>query len=344
MSNHHKVLAVLLATLLMFSFINWSTSRELRQQLSNLQGEMRNLRSLVSVEMSQIQGTVTQIREEARWWVPGEVDFSFEEPDRARVKISWVLKEYQEGGQVGFYYRGPGGEEYVAAPVQEKSPGHYRALLTLELPREPRLAVIQEVIQERETGRGSAVRVIEEKSEWGYPHALGLQYYMTLQQGESRLTSETQYLGLSELSFRQFHPLELRVSLPEEEGGEIGLVLQEMNISPGSYYQHHFKNGVNNYTKQEMEVDPEPYYQLEEVHLETRDARGGVQEQWPFPRINLEESPGQARQYRYPEIAIPHHYHGVDIYEKDLTPSRPYQDLYLILNYSRGLVVEKKVY
>lgn len=255
MTKENWIIALLLAALAI-NFFTWGNLKELRQELTRVQGEMGSLRSHVSSEVSGIRGTVESIRDDSRWWTPATMDILAVEKETAQLRLSWQLKEYQAGSRVALNYQ-VGDEEFKEVVAQESASGYFWADLTIALPNEP----VWHMYLTQETGKGQvtsgkahSVHVVNEHMEGG--PGLELKYYISVVDRGTTLTSEMRNFELSKLSYHLFSTLDTQVGM--QSNGEITVAI----------YEHQ---------------PYEPYYSINTISLESR-SNNKVVEQWPVNR------------------------------------------------------------
>ncbi|MTI86200.1 MAG: hypothetical protein FH756_20480 [Firmicutes bacterium] len=250
------VVIILIVVLLVTNLLTWSNIREMQQKVDWLQGNLNSMRSNVTNEVSGIRNVVQQMKNdaqaEARWWTPAEVEFLDINKDKSRVKLSWSLKEYREGSKVILNYQKPGEQEYTQAVPEEESKGRFALVLTVDVPQEPVINLRLEQAGEIKVQRAGTM--VEEKIAHE-ANNLELNYYISVQDGETVRTSEKRSLNLNKLNYSLFNPLVVRVKLLNK--GEI------------EAFAHHDLMG-------------KPEYEVEEIYLESRNGQGNVLERWPL--------------------------------------------------------------
>jgi len=253
------VLCVLISVLLVINWFTWSTIRETQQRIEWLQGNLNSLHSNITSEVSGVRHVVQQLKNDARWWTPAEVDFLDVDRDKAQVKISWSLREYKDGSQVMLNYQKPGEQEYTQIVPREESMGRFSVVLPVDVPREPVINLSVEKVRGHKNL--AANTAVEEKSVSDTVNE-NLMYYISVQDGDTIRTSETQSLNLKGLNYKLFSPLMVRVRLMDN--GEI------------TVSAHHDLMG-------------NPRYDIEEIYLETRQGNGNVLERWPLDNEKIPE-------------------------------------------------------
>lgn len=299
MTRENWIITLLLATLAI-NFFTWANLKELRNELTRVQGEMGSLRSHVSTEVSGIRGTVESIRDDSRWWTPATMDILAVEKETARLRLSWQLKEYQVGSRVALNYK-VGNEEFKEVKAQEGARGYFWADLTIGMPEEPvwHINLAQESGKGQATSGGShSVKVVNE-------HIAGatgaeLKYYISVANRGTTLTSEIRHFELSKLTYHLFNTLNAQVRI--KSNGEITV----------SLYEH-----------QQFA----PHYNLTALRLESRSNKNVI-EQWPLNR-----NTGGSHNFG----------HDTAFYETRSVPSKQYDSLFLVAEYSGGLRVEKEL-
>ncbi|KJS13331.1 MAG: hypothetical protein VR67_04945 [Peptococcaceae bacterium BRH_c8a] len=305
MSNEKRfvVLLSLVLILLLTNWLTWSTTRAMQSDIKWLQGNLNNLHSSVSGEVSGIRGVVKQMKDDARWWEPAEAEFLDVNKDEAQVKISWSLREYRAGSQVMLNYQKPGEQEYIQIAAKEEAKGRFYVNLPVAVPREPVINVNVKQVGDF-TNSKAPVEVEESLKEARVSGTedLNFTYYISVQEGQTIRTSERHSLSLGSLNYQLFSPLIAEVRLMDN--GEI-----EASV--------HY------------ELVGSPHYELKEIYLESRTGEDTVLEKWPLEREHT---------YVYP---VPAGAEGF-LYLKP-TSAKDYDSLFLVINYSDNLKVERKI-
>lgn len=252
-------LFVFMALLLVTNWLTWSNTKDLQQKINRLQGELYNLRSHVSSEVSGIRGVVQEIKNDARWWTPAEVEFLDVDREKVLVKVNWHLREYRNGSTVMLNYLPPEKEEYLQVTAEEESKGRFSVVLPVKVSLEPVLDVHVERVGRNKNERAGIA--INEARAADRPD-LSLRYYISVQDGEIIRTSEKRSLDLSKLNFELFNPLNLRVRL----------------VSNGQIIASAHQHKVGN-----------PRYEIKEIYLETRKGKDKVLEKWPLQPAKVPE-------------------------------------------------------
>lgn len=298
MTRENWIIALLLAALTI-NFFTWANLKELRQELTRVQGEMSSLRSHVSTEVSGIRGTVESIRDDSRWWTPATMDILAVEKETAQLRLSWQLKEYQAGSRVALNYQ-VGDEEFKEVAAQEGASGYFWADLTIALPKEPiwHIHLEQESGKNQATsGRAHSVKVVNEFM--AGVTGPELKYYISVVDRGTTLTSDMRTFELSKLSYHLFSALDAQVRM--QSNGEITVAV----------YEHQ---------------PYEPYYSINSIHLESR-SNNKVVEQWTLDRKTDSHNFS-------PETAI---------YDTRAMPAKQYDSLFIVVEFSDGLRVEKEL-
>jgi hypothetical protein len=66
-----NVLVLCLIVVILISWSNFNSSRNLEQSMRQMQGEISSLRSQMTHEVNRVFGIVQQTQEESRWWSQG---------------------------------------------------------------------------------------------------------------------------------------------------------------------------------------------------------------------------------------------------------------------------------
>lgn len=261
MSKENKIL-LLVGLVLVFSWLSWSNTKQLQNQVRSLQNELHNVRTQVSSEVSGISRTVQSVRDDARWWNPGQIEFSDIDEGKAEVKIDWHLKEYWENSEVALNYRISGEENYVEVTAEEKANGYFAASIPVEVSMEPLWHVntsrVAQRSQSNTTASEQAIRN-EYAKEYAYRYDSGISYYITVKKDDMIRSSEERSISLHSLRNQLFGVLETDVRY-DENAANITVLMHEITSGPDA-----------------------PVYKVEEVLLQSRSG-GSVVEQWILER------------------------------------------------------------
>jgi hypothetical protein len=296
-----KTIIILLIVMLALNLFTWSNSRFLKNSIQQLQGELSGLRSQISHEVMGLRGTVEGIRDEARWWTPGGVEFLETERENALVKISWHLREFREGSKVLLNYQPIGGEIYEEVLAEEEASGYFSVVLPLKLPLEPFIGIHLQRTMEQTSGKNnrSGNVAVEEKQEYSANSSMNFKYYISVQDGETVRTGEVRSMDLSKLTYNRFNHLNLQIII---DGESIRGVL----------FEDQFRSD-------------NPYYEIENIYLESRKGKDLTLEQWALKQIDTEPAFGSRK------------------YEAKASPSKDYDSLFLVIHYSDGLTIEREI-
>lgn len=297
---------ILMVLVLLVSWSALNATRQTRQQLQQLQGEMHNLRSQLTHEVGSIRGTMQTFKEESRWYTSPQFEVIGVENGTATVKLSWNLREYTADSIVTLNYRYGDQSSFREIEAVEESSGLFSAIFPIQIAMEPawHLSVSQVSSGDTKTSRSSSVEV---KEEWGaIISPMLLEYYIALQEGETRRTSEQQRMELNKLRYHYFNPIDLKIRWESE--GELNVYLRE-------YYFG------------------KPQYELLQSHLESRGANSEVIERWPLNPIKIQLPAGAPAQPA--EATTP--------FEVTAAPAQEYDSLFVVVEYTGGITAEKLI-
>ena len=117
--------------------------------------------------------------------------------------------------------------------------------------------------------------------------------------GDTVRTGEIRNIDLCKLTYNLFIHLNLRINF---DGVSVTGVLHENQFMPNT-----------------------PYYEIQDIYLESRKGKDLTVEEWSFKRADTEPA------------------FDFNIYEAKAFPSKDYDSLYLVVHYSEGLVTEKEI-
>lgn len=298
---------ILLALVLVISWSAYSSTRVVRQQVQALQGELHSLHSQLTHDLGSIRGTVSSIQDQSRWYTTPQVEVTGIENEEAALKVSWNLREYVAGSNVTLNYRFGEQTSFTAVEATEENSGYFSAEIGLDIPLEPRWSVSEsKTVSSRTSGDPRQVTLIEEKSEYqrgSGSSRLMLEYYITMHEGEMTRTSDHHAMDLTKLSYNLFNALDLHVRWDEE--GQVKITLHEMPSG-------------------------DPYYTLQAATLESRRENATV-ESWQLQETEIK--------HRAPQPASGH----ADIFQISTIPQKAYDSLFIVVEYSGGVTVEKEI-
>jgi hypothetical protein len=248
MEKKDKVIIACIGVLILISCLNYS-------KVSRLENELGNLYHYISSEISSVSAEVRQIREDARWWSLWAEEIVETGPEQAMVKVTWHIREYQEGCRAYIHYRQFDDEDFISLEAEQDAPGRFHALLPLELPQEP---IWHNHVSKTLTS-GTRQEVVGKDSA-GLHHELDIYYYISME--------DQDYIRTGEI--RSFYSYDLG-------SGLYGLINSNVNLE---------KNKI--YVFLVVESYHTPMYTVEEVYLESR-AGGRVVERWPLTGGELDE-------------------------------------------------------
>lgn len=301
------VLIVLLVVSLVINWFTWSSTNELKNQVSQLRNGLSNIRSQVSSEVSGIRGIVQNMREDAKWWSPADVEFLEMDREKALVKVSWNLKEYKQDSEIMFNYKLTGQSDYTQIPADQHGNGYFSVTLPVELPLEPiwEMRIEQSVSREQDRdSRISREAAIEKKIKMENDYRLS--YYISRQDEGTILTSEKRNMLLDKLSYKLFKSLSLYVTFHEQN---------QISI--------HFR-----------QIGPDDtQYHVKEIYLESRDNQGQTLERWTFESLNpIDDKPANVEESEIGFIRV------------EAAPQKDYDKLFIVVEYKEDLVIEKEIY
>jgi len=242
------LIPVLLSISLLVNLAAWSNTRYLREEVSRLKAETSNLRSYMAQELISIRSTVQRIREDERWWTPADLEVARVEDNRAEVKLSWQVKEYDHDSVITLSYRVDGEGIFKEIAGEEETPGRFTAVVPVEIPLEP----VWSVSVQRFSQQGSKAAKVVEVPRVDPGDTLGLSYYISRKTGETVLASETEYLNLDKLGLGLFTPVHVRVVYSED-----GSILVDLH-----------------------ETGPPARHVMDRAYAEVRGTAGEVLERW----------------------------------------------------------------
>ncbi len=257
MNKKENVLIIcLIGVIILLSWVNLNSSQDLENRMRQMQSEIGSLSSQITHEVSRVSNVVHQIQEEASWWTPGETEILEVGKDEAEVKISWFLREYQEGSLVTFNYRQGREGNFNSINAEKGSEGYYYSVLPIEMTKEP--------IWENSISRSSSnsrnteeIEVVNEEKNVFFNQMMYYEYYISVTKDGTTRTGEVRNIDLGKLSFSLFNPLYSHISIHEDRPIIINLV------EGNAYY--------------------DVYYNIEEVYVESRIGNRRV-EKWPLEK------------------------------------------------------------
>ena len=294
---------ILLVLVLIISWSSLSAIRSVRQQVQSMQGELHNLRSQVTHEVGSIRGTVQSIRDEARWYTAPRFEVTGTEDTIAMIRLSWNLQEYTEGSIVTLNYRYADQAAFTGIDANEESSGLFAVEFPIEIMMEPNLSFSVSKASGSDTRTSRNQSVAVVEEEWGPGSSPMLLQYYITLQDGEKIRTSEQYT--MELDKLSYNYFNpLHLSINWEGDEKMDVVLTQFpNI-------------------------PTPHYTIRDIHLESRRGRTEVIERWSFTEINV----------RYPQTAPEH-----AAFEASVVPGREYDSLFVVVEYSGGVTVEKEI-
>ncbi|MCR3922571.1 MAG: hypothetical protein NUK65_08675 [Firmicutes bacterium] len=263
MNNKEKVLLILIAVIILISWSNLQSSRELENRISQIQNEMYSLRSSITHEVGTVSGVVRQIQEEARWWSPGQTEILNAGKDEAQVKIDWYVKEYQENSLVTFNYRNVREKDFISLDADKGSDGYFFTVLSIEMIKAP-LWELSISHSSNSYNHSYPMEEIEEFKEVKPADVNEYEYYISVTKDGTTRTGEVRRLYLHELSYSLFNPLYGHVSIDKGRPTFVNLV--------------------------EGRAHENVYYRIKEAYVEARTGTSIIKK-WPLAKDSNTEAP-----------------------------------------------------
>ncbi len=251
MSKNEKILITfLVVVVILISWTNLNSTRDLENRMRQMQSEIGSLRSQVTHEVNRVSVVVQEMQAESRWWSPGQTEITEVGKDETEVKISWFLREYQEGSLVTFNYRKSGEGDFTPMEAQQGTDGYFYSTLPVEMEKEPawHISISHET---NSNSRSSTVEnVVEEK--YANFNQMRYEYYISVTKDDTTRTGEIRNVDVGDLSYSLFNSLYSHVALSQDRPVSVTLIEELYNRS---------------------------YYQIEKVYLESRKGGRSV-EKW----------------------------------------------------------------
>jgi len=264
-----RTVLVVLVLLLLVNLLVWSNLRQLSQRADQLQGQLNALQSSVTHEVGSIRGELQAARQQEHWWSPVDLQLEAVDGDRVRVEVSWSLQEYREGSEVMLHYSAPGETVFQDVPAERGPGGHFSAAFTVDVPLEPPFDVS---LQVHHSGDQRRTSVVEEMTS-AYVHGgMDVQYFISVQEGDTVKTGLARTLDLGKFRFDRFNPLHARV--------EIDAGQETVRVT------------LSEWLALEM-----PHYAVEKVLLEQRDSSGSRLDGWEMIVVDEGRPRGGQRIY-----------------------------------------------
>ncbi|MDR5660042.1 hypothetical protein RH915_11125 [Serpentinicella sp. ANB-PHB4] len=206
MKNENKILIALLVLILM-SWLFWNSTRQVNNRVMSLQNQVSGLQNQVqqlSSRISSVDTSIHSIREDARPWTTGEIQFLEVKDGEADINISWRLREYKKGSEVALHYRlGDTGE--FNKVIATKADGYYDATITVEVEVEPMIYMMTSKVEKR-GNQNKESHVIDEKQNFPYEKEKysTLTYYISVNDGDTVQTMESRVVNLDKINHQLF--------------------------------------------------------------------------------------------------------------------------------------------
>ncbi|MDQ2087634.1 hypothetical protein RBH29_14480 [Herbivorax sp. ANBcel31] len=253
---------IIVAVMLLLVWQTYKNTNNLNNQISRLQSELSGVRSQLSNEVSSIRGTVQEMRNDTRWWTPGNYEIKKFNEEETLIKLDWILNEYKTGSNVYLNYRKLDKDDFHQVEATDMGNGYFSAVFSTSVPKEP----VWDIYLSKTTsdhGRNQADRHIakvEESKEVYYSdNNLRHQYYISTEHEGTLRTGELHNIYLSSSNLGLFNPLHANVRIGENDI---------------------FINFI------EIQSQVNPKYKVQEVFLEARDFNNEELKNWQLNKID----------------------------------------------------------
>ncbi|OEH84553.1 hypothetical protein BHU72_08580 [Desulfuribacillus stibiiarsenatis] len=312
--NKDKIIIGLLILSLLFQWFSWSNIAILENQVNNLRNEIHSINSTVYSETSNVRQIVQGIREDAQWWGKDEVEFLKVTRERSTVKVSWQLKEYQDGASVQFYYQPSNQDTYIESKVTEVSKGYFSTTFEFENTLEP---FIHSSIRRETYGPNQRDSYFQEEAitimddmKGGHPNQ-SIKYYISLTHAGNAQFTDVRYIDHGEIQHQLFKSLSVH--------GHIG---------KDNFHFSLFEEGKQN-----------TQYNLVEAWVENRDEEFQLLERWEFELQDNYTSSGK-KVVNQSENG----YHPRNFQFNQSIPQDQLNQLYLVIQYPDNIKVERRIF
>ncbi len=266
MSKNEKILITLLVGIvILISWTNLNSTRNLENRMRQMQNELGSLRSQITHEVNRVSVVVQEMQQESRWWSPGETELIEVGKDEAEVKVSWFLREYQEGSLVTFNYRKSGEGDFTPMEAQQGTDGYFYSTLPVEMEKEPVWYISISRQSSTNSRQSTAENVVEEK--YANFNQIRYEYYISVTKDDTTRTGEIRNIDVGNLSYSLFNSLYSHVVLDQDRPVLVTLIEELYNS---------------------------PYYQIENIYLESRKGNRSV-EKWALE--NADARHGNEKMY-----------------------------------------------
>lgn len=253
-----KIIFALLAFIIFLSWSNAAKMTELQNRFNQLQSEISSMRW----QVSEIEGTFSDMREQERWWAPAQIQVEKISKDEVVIKVEWQLKEYQEDSKVTFNYRDGNTGEFKKIDAEQNSNGYFTVSLQINPPREP---IIYLHVSQARTKSSNGPVLVEEKAAYEeLMSELAYEYYISVETQGTIRNSDILNLDLWEITYSLFSPVDVNINIMKD-GSINGMV----------------HGGFSEKT----------HYKVAEMYLETRDSNNNTQERWYLEKDAFQEMP-----------------------------------------------------
>ncbi|MCF8010195.1 MAG: hypothetical protein K9L17_03850 [Clostridiales bacterium] len=195
------------------------------RQISNLKTEVNQLKGnnqqhSLEHRINTLQNKLNDIQEAQRWITPVKPELGPRIGDNKQViKLSWQVKDYQQGESVSFFYRKPGETNFNRIDASHTGGGRFEVELNTEVKLNP---FIQVVFNEENSKSSRAI-----ESNIGGESFPEYIYYIAVQNGDQVRSIEEERINPGKLAYHTVSPLKVEIKpLPQ---GEYEVVLFEEN-------------------------------------------------------------------------------------------------------------------
>ncbi|MDQ2087076.1 hypothetical protein RBH29_11625 [Herbivorax sp. ANBcel31] len=235
----------------------------LNSKISRLQSELYGVRSQVSNEISSISGIVEKIRDDARWWTPGEFEIEEIKDEEAIIKVDWQLNKYQTGSNVFLNYRQIDEDSYTQVESKDMGNGHFIATFPASIIKKEPVWDVHLTRRITNQDQTRTATVDEEIKEFKSPDNVRMyEYFISLEHNGTARSSEIQAIHLSPSNLSLFSPLNANVYVEE--------------------------NRINAHIIETM-IQENAKYKIQEALLEARDENNKVLKSWNLNKSSFSD-------------------------------------------------------
>lgn len=232
---------------LVFNFVLLSKLGDIDNKMNNLSNYQQQVINTVNAQVSKINNTINQIKEDQSWVSAVKVETLMDETDKnkAMVNFEWQVKELQNSSEVLFNYKNNEENEYHSIEATDMGNGFFRVVMPIEVTLEP---VWNSYISDRGShSNAEPVRVVEGRKEaYESLNQLSFDYYVSVSHNDMIKSAEINTVRIENMGARYYGYLEVRTDIDKNNSYNISLTsgkMHDTSIYLKEVYLEKFRNG-----------------------------------------------------------------------------------------------------